>query len=98
MLLLVLLLLLLLLLLPQIFWSATFMAVPDLLLNMEQFSGWMMCLHQAMRKPLPWVRHQHAHHSTSTRDHLHAYQLTDCILYAAWLSRGLHQAMCKPLA
>jgi len=40
----------------QIFWSATFMAVPELLLNMEQFSGWMMCLHQAMRKPLPWVR------------------------------------------
>uniref|UniRef100_A0A383WBL3 Importin N-terminal domain-containing protein n=1 Tax=Tetradesmus obliquus TaxID=3088 RepID=A0A383WBL3_TETOB len=38
----------------KIFWSATFMAVPELLLNMEQFSGWMMCLHQAMRKPLPW--------------------------------------------
>jgi hypothetical protein len=47
--------LLLLLLLLQIFWSATFMAVPDLLLQMDQFSGWMMCLHQAMRKPLPWV-------------------------------------------
>jgi hypothetical protein len=31
------------------------MAVPDLLLQMDQFSGWMMCLHQAMRKPLPWV-------------------------------------------
>jgi hypothetical protein len=44
-----------LLLLLQIFWSATFMAVPDLLLQMDQFSGWMMCLHQAMRKPLPWV-------------------------------------------
>lgn len=39
----------------QIFWSATFMSVPDILLQEEQFSGWMMCLHQAMRRPLPWV-------------------------------------------
>ncbi|KAF8071226.1 SAD2 [Scenedesmus sp. PABB004] len=38
----------------KVFWSATFMSVPELLLQQEQFSGWMMCLHQAMRKPLPW--------------------------------------------
>eukprot|EP00878_Enallax_costatus_P038160 GHUV01043324.1.p1 GENE.GHUV01043324.1~~GHUV01043324.1.p1 ORF type:complete len:672 (+),score=261.35 GHUV01043324.1:958-2973(+) len=38
----------------KIFWSATFMSVPDILLQQEQFSGWMMCFHQAMRRPLPW--------------------------------------------
>jgi hypothetical protein len=39
----------------KVFWSATFMSVPELLLQTEQFSGWMMALHQAMRRELPWV-------------------------------------------
>lgn len=33
------------------------MSIPDVLLQQEQFSGWMMCFHRAMRRPLPWVRH-----------------------------------------
>jgi len=37
----------------KVFWSATFMAVPELLLQTEQFSGWMMVLHQAMGKTCP---------------------------------------------
>ncbi len=39
----------------KVFWSATFMAVPPILLQQEQFSGWMMALHSAMRRPLPWA-------------------------------------------
>eukprot|EP00879_Flechtneria_rotunda_P022091 GHRR01023309.1.p1 GENE.GHRR01023309.1~~GHRR01023309.1.p1 ORF type:complete len:1020 (+),score=395.54 GHRR01023309.1:417-3476(+) len=38
----------------KVFWSSTFMAVPDVLLQPQQFSGWMMAFHQAVRKPLPW--------------------------------------------
>jgi hypothetical protein len=40
----------------KVFWSASFMRVPPLLLQPEQFQGWMMAFHTAMRKQLPWVR------------------------------------------
>ncbi len=38
------------------FWSATFMGIPAVLLQEEQFSGWMRCFHEALRKPVPEVR------------------------------------------
>jgi hypothetical protein len=40
----------------KVFWSATFMTIPQLLVQQEHFQGWMMAFHTAMRKPLPWVR------------------------------------------
>ena len=40
----------------KVFWSATFMEIPQLLVQQEQFQGWMMAFHTAMRKQLPWVR------------------------------------------
>lgn len=39
----------------KIFWSSTFMGIPAVLLQQQQFSGWMTALHQAVRKPVPWV-------------------------------------------
>lgn len=40
----------------KVFWSATFMGIPELLVQQEHFQGWMMAFHTALRKPLPWVR------------------------------------------
>ena len=37
------------------FWSATYMAIPDLLLQQDQFVGWMTCIHSLMEKPVPKV-------------------------------------------
>mmetsp|Transcript_35700 Transcript_35700/g.79404 ORF Transcript_35700/g.79404 Transcript_35700/m.79404 type:complete len:941 (+) Transcript_35700:266-3088(+) len=34
-------------------WSATYMNIPAVLLQREQFMGWMSCLHTAMIKPVP---------------------------------------------
>jgi hypothetical protein len=31
------------------------MCVPPLLLQQEQFQGWMLAFHTALRKQLPWV-------------------------------------------
>jgi hypothetical protein len=39
----------------KVFWSASFMTIPQLLVQQEHFQGWMMALHTAMRKQLPWV-------------------------------------------
>jgi hypothetical protein len=38
------------------FWSATFMGIPDALLEDGQFRGWMAALHELLRRPLPMVR------------------------------------------
>eukprot|EP00798_Chlamydomonas_sp_ICE-L_P030407 gene30407-35412_t len=35
------------------FWSATYMGIPDILTQQEQFVGWMTCLHSAVTKPVP---------------------------------------------
>lgn len=35
------------------FWSATYMSIPAVLNQPEQFSGWMSCFHGLMTKPLP---------------------------------------------
>jgi len=40
----------------KVFWSATFMGVPDELLRQEQFAGWLTCLHQALTMPVPGGR------------------------------------------
>jgi hypothetical protein len=32
----------------KIFWSSTFMGVPDEMLRQEQFAGWLTCLHHAL--------------------------------------------------
>lgn len=39
----------------KVFWSASFMTIPQLLAQQEHFQGWMMAFHTALRKPLPWV-------------------------------------------
>ena len=39
----------------KVFWSASFMGIPQLLLQEEQFKGWMQCFHMALRRPIPWV-------------------------------------------
>lgn len=37
----------------KVFWSATYMGIPDVLLQPEQFMGWMTGVHLALMKPLP---------------------------------------------
>ncbi|KAI8465003.1 MAG: armadillo-type protein [Monoraphidium minutum] len=37
----------------KVFWSATFMGIPDALLADEQFRGWMGGLHDMLRRPPP---------------------------------------------
>jgi hypothetical protein len=38
------------------FWSATYMGIPSLLLQDEQFTGWMTCLLEAVQRPVPQVQ------------------------------------------
>ena len=38
------------------FWSATYMGIPDMLLQQEQFVGWMTCIHTLMDMPVPKAR------------------------------------------
>lgn len=40
----------------KVFWSATFMGIPDVLLGDEQFGGWMRGLHEVLTRALPLVR------------------------------------------
>ena len=40
----------------KIFWSATYMGIPTLLLQEPQFVGWMTSLLQAVQQPMPQVR------------------------------------------
>lgn len=37
----------------KVFWSATFMGIPDALLADEQFGGWMGAIHELLRRQLP---------------------------------------------
>ena len=39
----------------KIFWSATYIAIPPLLLQEAQFVGWLECLLEAVRRPVPQV-------------------------------------------
>jgi len=39
------------------FWSATYMGIPDMLLQQDQFIGWMTCIHTLMDMPVPKVHH-----------------------------------------
>jgi len=39
----------------KVFWSATYMAVPAILLQPDQFAGWMNCFHTYLSRPLPQV-------------------------------------------
>lgn len=38
------------------FWSATYMGIPEMLLQQDQFVGWMTCIHSFMDTPVPKVR------------------------------------------
>ena len=40
----------------KIFWSATYMGIPALLLQEPQFIGWMTSLLQAVQQLVPQVR------------------------------------------
>lgn len=40
----------------KIFWSATYMGIPALLLQEPQFVGWMTSLLEAVKQPVPQVR------------------------------------------
>ena len=39
----------------KVFWSATYIAIPPLLLQEAQFTGWLECLLEAVRRPVPQV-------------------------------------------
>ena len=39
----------------KIFWSATYLSVPPLLTQPAQFQGWLECLLEAVRRPVPQV-------------------------------------------
>ncbi len=43
------------------FWSATYMGIPDMLLQQDQFIGWMTCIHTLMDMPVPKVHHWPLH-------------------------------------
>ena len=34
-------------------WSATYMGIPDMLIQQDHFVGWMTCLHTLMDMPVP---------------------------------------------
>ena len=38
------------------FWSATWMEAPPILLQPDQFTGWMTVLHTLLVRPVPEVR------------------------------------------
>ena len=40
----------------KIFWSATYLAVPPLLAQPAHFRGWLECLLEAVRRPVPQAR------------------------------------------
>uniref|UniRef100_A0A7S0V0E3 Importin N-terminal domain-containing protein n=1 Tax=Polytomella parva TaxID=51329 RepID=A0A7S0V0E3_9CHLO len=37
----------------KVFWSCTYLTIPSKLMEEEQFSGWMTCLHTALLAPAP---------------------------------------------
>lgn len=39
----------------KVFWSATWMGIPDILLQESQFVGWMTGFHKLLVKPVPQV-------------------------------------------
>ncbi len=39
----------------KIFWSSCYMEIPDILLQQEQFVGWMQCLLAFITQPVPQV-------------------------------------------
>ena len=39
----------------KVFWSATYIAIPPLLLQEAQFTGWLECLLEVVRRPAPQV-------------------------------------------
>lgn len=40
----------------KIFWSATYMGIPTILVERTQFVEWMTCFHTAISQPVPAVR------------------------------------------
>ena len=65
------------------FWSATWMEAPPILLQPEQFGGWMTVLHTLLVRPVPEVRagglgqiYLHCHLQPGTSLSLHL--LPDC--------------------
>ena len=53
------------------FWSATYMGIPDMLLQQDQFIGWMTCIHTLMDMPVPKVHHQPLHAFIALLTRLH---------------------------
>jgi len=43
------------------FWSSMFMEIPPILLQHDQFVGWMSCFHTFINMPVPTVRHPFPH-------------------------------------
>lgn len=64
------------------------MSVPELLLQTEQFSGWMLALHQAMRRDLPWV-------SDKTCSLELLCMASTCVLLMAAVALGSNEAGAK---
>ena len=62
------------------FWSATWMEVPPILLQPEQFSGWMTVLHTLLVRPVPEVRIEAA------------AQGSTCLALSAYSCRQRHMA------
>ena len=38
------------------FWSAMYMGVPKVMLQQDQFVGWMTCLHTLLTRPVPQAK------------------------------------------
>ena len=47
----------------KVFWSATWMGIPDILLQEGQFLGWMTGFHKLLVKPVPQVPILFANHA-----------------------------------
>jgi hypothetical protein len=57
------------------FWSATYMGIPDMLLQQDQFIGWMTCIHTLMDVPVPKVHHHLLHGFIALLARLHRFMV-----------------------
>lgn len=69
----------------KVFWSATWMGIPDILLQESQFVGWMTGFHKLLVKPVPQVnaRRLYAVHNASS------FEIKPWIMHFQFLSSRL---------
>ena len=79
----------------KIFWSATYMGIPALLLQEAQFVGWMTSLLEAVKQPVPQVGPMGSQKGC-TWAHLQEGLTSRCSGQACVLCCALHKRPCNP--